>query len=81
MTSAGCPSFVELVRALCKRTGDEVEVRKYDRLLPLVVSDQALGSYHNIKPGDCVVAFSRRSIFDIKATIERMHPNLKCYVV
>lgn len=72
---------MELVQALCKRTGDEVEVRRYNRLLPLVISDHAVGSYKNIRPGDCVVAFSRRSIFEIKATIERLHPKLKCYVV
>ena len=28
------------------------------------------GGYKDVKPGDCVVAFSRNDIYDIKATIE-----------
>ena len=28
------------------------------------------GGYKDVQPGDCVVAFSRNDIYDIKATIE-----------
>ena len=29
------------------------------------------GGYSSIRPGDCIVAFSRKDIFEIKAEIER----------
>ena len=72
---AGDGSAVDLVRRLCKRTGEEFELREYQRLSPpLEIEQEGLldaGSYASVKSGDCVVAFSRTGIFDIKRAIER----------
>ena len=39
----------------------------YERLTPLAVEEGGLrGGYRRVQPGDCVVAFSRKSIFTIK---------------
>lgn len=78
---AGCSSFVPLLRKLCALTGDEIEVREYKRLLPLVTSEKHLSSYEHLRDGDCVVAFSRKEIHKIKSFVERLHPQFKCYVV
>lgn len=70
-----------LLRKLCVLTGDDLQVHEYERLLPLVPSERAMRSYKNIRDGDCIVAFSRKEIHKIKSMVERMHPDLKCYVV
>ena len=74
---AGDGSAVDLVRRLCEHTGEAFEVREYSRLSPPLeveqcgILDSSHRSYTSIKPGDCVVAFSRNEIFAIKSMIER----------
>lgn len=47
--------------------GEEVEVANYERFTPLAVEAAGLkGGYKNVQPGDCIVAFSRKTIFAIK---------------
>lgn len=47
--------------------GEEVEVVNYERFTPLAVEAGGLkGGYKNVQPGDCIVAFSRKTIFAIK---------------
>lgn len=41
---------------------------------------QALRGYKDVQPGDCIVAFSRRDIYAIKAEIERTTPHRVCVV-
>ena len=46
-------------------------MRSYERFKPLRLEEGGLaGGYKDIQPGDCVVAFSRRHIYDIKHNIE-----------
>lgn len=46
-------------------------MRSYERFKPLRVQDGGLlRGYGDVQPGDCVVAFTRRHIYDIKNTIE-----------
>ena len=48
-----------------------VQVRHYERFKPLRLEEGGLaGGYKDIQAGDCVVAFSRRHIYDIKHSIE-----------
>ena len=48
-----------------------VQVRHYERFKPLRLEEGGLaGGYTDIRAGDCVVAFSRRHIYDIKHSIE-----------
>lgn len=46
-----------------------MQVQYYERLSPLVPLKTTLGSFSNIKAGDCVVTFSRRSIYMLKVGI------------
>ena len=42
------------------------QVQYYERLSPLVPLKSPLGSFSNIKAGDCLVTFSRRGIYTLK---------------
>lgn len=76
----GEESAVELVQKLVEPTGDEIIVHRYDRLTPLQMAPESLrGELKGVKPGDCVVAFSRNQIFAIKALIEE-RTGLRCAV-
>jgi ATP-dependent RNA helicase SUPV3L1/SUV3 len=77
----GDASAVGLVRALCEATGEPFEVRAYERFAPLEVARGGLeGGYASARPGDCVVAFSRREIYGIKARIEAATPHRACII-
>lgn len=51
-------------------TGDDVEVREYERLSPLLPDTRPIRDWDEIEPGDCVVAFSRKKLFQLKNEIE-----------
>jgi ATP-dependent RNA helicase SUPV3L1/SUV3 len=60
--------------------GDVLEVRSYERLLPLVPQAAPVESLKKVHRGDCVVAFSRRDVHAIKRAIDS-HGALKCCMV
>ena len=62
---------VDLVREICISTGEEVEVRSYKRLTPLVVQTVAVGSVENIQPGDCIVCFNKQDIYQVSRGLEQ----------
>jgi hypothetical protein len=66
----GDPAALPLVRQLLELAGDSLEVRDYARLSTLRVEDAPLRSLRDIRPGDAVVAFSRRQLFKHKRDIE-----------
>nr|GLL26166.1 DExH-box ATP-dependent RNA helicase DExH18, mitochondrial [Ipomoea trifida] len=77
----GDPSVLNIVRRICSDTGDELVEQHYERFKPLVVEAKTLlGDLKNVKSGDCVVAFSRREIFEVKLTIEKL-TNHRCCVI
>ncbi|GBG33893.1 ATP-dependent RNA helicase SUV3, mitochondrial [Hondaea fermentalgiana] len=71
---------VELVKKICALTGDELEVNYYQRLSPLEAEPKPLSGYQDIRPGDCVVAFSRRDIHKIRDKIEAASGH-KCAII
>nr|XP_016500127.1 PREDICTED: DExH-box ATP-dependent RNA helicase DExH18, mitochondrial-like [Nicotiana tabacum] len=77
----GDPSVLDIVRKICSETGDELVEQHYERFKPLVVEAKTLlGDLKNVRSGDCVVAFSRREIFEVKLAIEK-HTNHRCCVI
>ena len=77
----GEETAVPIVRELLKHTGDEIVVRQYERLSPLVVEDQSLdGDLKKVQKGDCIVAFSRTAIFGLKDQVEKK-TGMRCAVV
>jgi ATP-dependent RNA helicase SUPV3L1/SUV3 len=56
-------------------------VIRYDRLVPLEVDETSLdGSYSAVRPGDCVIIFSRRRLFDVRRRITAA-TGLRCAAV
>ncbi|PKA61403.1 antiviral helicase SKI2 [Apostasia shenzhenica] len=76
----GDPAAVPLIQRMLEVTGDVVKVQYYDRLSPLIPLHYSLGSFSNIKTGDCVVTFSRREIYRLKKKVENGGKHL-CSVV
>ena len=76
----GEETAVPLIEKLLAETGDELVINRYQRLTPLTVADTALEDWKSIEPGDCVVTFSRRGIFQLKTLIEEQ-TGLRCAVV
>ena len=69
--------LLERIAALC---GDELHVHEYHRLTPLAVASESLRSdLSRIQPGDCLVAFSRSAIFQLKQQVEA-RTGLQCAV-
>jgi ATP-dependent RNA helicase SUPV3L1/SUV3 len=66
----GEPGTIHLLKKLCLTTGEELEVRSYDRLTKLNIEDRALVSLDNISPGDCIVCFSKNDIYTVSREIE-----------
>lgn len=61
---------VLLIKSIVKLTGDSLEINKYERLGKLETATLPLGNHKNLKPGDCVVAFSKQKILTLKVKIE-----------
>ncbi|KDR82116.1 hypothetical protein GALMADRAFT_240629 [Galerina marginata CBS 339.88] len=77
----GEETAVPIVKALLRHTGDEVVVKRYERLTPLVVEKESLGGdFSNVRVGDCIVAFSRNRIFELKRRVEAK-TGMRCAVV
>uniref|UniRef100_A0A1D1YFK8 ATP-dependent RNA helicase SUV3L, mitochondrial n=1 Tax=Anthurium amnicola TaxID=1678845 RepID=A0A1D1YFK8_9ARAE len=77
----GDPSVLRIVSQICKDTGDELVVHRYERFKPLVVEAKTLhGDLKNVKSGDCVVAFSRREIFEVRLAIEKFTDHRCCVI-
>ncbi|KAL2939461.1 DExH-box ATP-dependent RNA helicase DExH18 mitochondrial [Bienertia sinuspersici] len=77
----GDPSVLNIVRKICSDTGDELVEQHYGRFKPLVVEAKTLlGDLRNVKSGDCIVAFSRREIFEVKLAIEKQTKHRCCVI-
>uniref|UniRef100_A0A8B9R6F5 ATP-dependent RNA helicase SUPV3L1, mitochondrial n=1 Tax=Anas platyrhynchos TaxID=8839 RepID=A0A8B9R6F5_ANAPL len=75
----GEAAAIDLVTELMYTTGEEVEVRNYERLTPLTVLDYALESLDNLRPGDCIVCFSKNDIYSVSRQVEAR--GLECAVI
>ena len=70
-----------VIQNLCKLTGDELIVKQYRRLSPLWTDDDIIkGKYSNLQPGDCVVAFKKSDLFQLKIEIEHRY-DFKCALI
>lgn len=52
------------IESLVKRVGGTLEVRELQRMSPLEMEKAPLGSLKNLKPGDVLIAFSRREVLN-----------------
>ncbi|KAA0717905.1 ATP-dependent RNA helicase SUPV3L1, mitochondrial [Triplophysa tibetana] len=75
----GETAAIDFITELMYTTGEEVEVHNYKRLTPFSISNQAVESLDNLKPGDCIVCFSKNDIYSISRQIEIR--GLECAVI
>ncbi|XP_008290691.1 ATP-dependent RNA helicase SUPV3L1, mitochondrial isoform X2 [Stegastes partitus] len=75
----GESAAIDFIRELMYTTGEEVEVHTYQRLTPFSILDHAVESLDNLKPGDCIVCFSKNDIYSISRQIEVR--GLECAVI
>ncbi|XP_013788263.1 ATP-dependent RNA helicase SUV3 homolog, mitochondrial-like [Limulus polyphemus] len=75
----GEAAALNLIKQMVNEVGEEMEIRRYERLTKLTIEDGALGSLDNVEQGDCIVCFSKNDIFSISLQLERR--GHKCAVI
>ena len=58
----GAPEAQAAIESLVGRVGGTLEVRTLERMSPLYMEKQPLGSLKHLQPGDMLIAFSRRDV-------------------
>lgn len=77
----GEEAALPLLERIAASLGERLLVHRYERLSPLDVAKGSLGGKLTaLRPGDCVVAFSRGHIFSLKEEIEAVRKT-RCAVV
>ncbi|CAI4814420.1 CPA_1a_G0055610.mRNA.1.CDS.1 [Saccharomyces cerevisiae] len=77
----GEKSVLPLVKSIVKMTGDKLTINEYERLGKLSVEEKPIkDGIKGLRKGDCVVAFSKKKILDLKLKIEK-DTNLKVAVI
>lgn len=66
----GEESAVPFIQKMVEITGDELEIKKFNRLGKLTV-EKLNTSLQQLKKGDCLVVFSKKKILKFKCDIER----------
>ena len=75
----GEAAAIDVVKEIVISTGEEVEVRSYNRLTKLIQQDAAIESLERIQPGDCIVCFSKQDIYSVSRGLERL--GIECAVI
>ncbi|CAI4036843.1 hypothetical protein SMKI_16G1410 [Saccharomyces mikatae IFO 1815] len=77
----GEKSVLPLIKSIVKMTGDKLTINEYERLGKLSVEGKPVkDGIKGLRKGDCVVAFSKKKILDLKLKIEK-DTNLKVAVI
>lgn len=77
----GEKSTLPVIKKIAQMSGDKLTVNEYERLGELQVEPKALNKgLKSLRKGDCVVAFSKKKILDLKLKIEK-ETNLKVAVI
>lgn len=70
----------KLVTDICKLTGDELIRKRYNRLSDLVVMDDTL-ELKDMKPGDCLITFSKKEVIKYKMKINEQKFEKSCAII
>ena len=68
----GEAAAIDLVRELLLHSGEDLEVKTYNRLTKLVKETEALKTLENVQPGDCIVCFSKQDIYAVSRGLEKL---------
>ena len=76
----GDPAMVPLIETIAHELGDDLTVHRYERLQPLNVLREPLRRVADVKPGDCLVAFSRKAVHRLKQDVETEAGRRACVI-
>ena len=77
----GHESAINILKYLLELTGEELIVRTYERFTSLTLMTTHLNDdYKQLRPGDCVISFSRQKMHLNKAKIEE-NTDMKCSII
>ena len=68
----GEAAAIDLVRELLIYAGEDLEVKKYNRLTKLVTETEAIQTLDKVQPGDCIVCFSKQDIYSVSRGLEKL---------
>ncbi|MDH4466640.1 MAG: DEAD/DEAH box helicase [Bacteriovoracaceae bacterium] len=68
----GDASVLDLIKQILKLTGDSLEIKYYERMTELKV-ESTMAQVKDLKKGDALIVFSRRSALKFKAELERQN--------
>lgn len=66
---------LRLISKLINITGDTLQRREYKRMSTLRADPTPIRSFQDLKPGDCIVGFSKKILFQMKSTINEKLDN------
>ena len=74
---------LEVVRRLLRQTREDysLSVVRHSRLVGLGLGPALAEDYAAVENGDCIVAFGKNKIFEIRSEIEQSHPNAVVNVI
>lgn len=61
---------MEFLQNLLITTGEQMEVRRYNRLTELIIENSALRHLSKVQKGDCIVCFNKNDIYTVTRTLE-----------
>jgi ATP-dependent RNA helicase SUPV3L1/SUV3 len=76
----GDPAMVPLIVTLAKELGDELTIHAYERLQALSVLKEPLRKIKDVSSGDCLIAFSRKAVHQLKKDVETEAGKRACVV-
>jgi ATP-dependent RNA helicase SUPV3L1/SUV3 len=76
---AGDSRPLKLIQNLCETTQDKLHLHEYTRRSVLQI-DNPINSVDDIRPGDCLVAFSRKTCHTLRRHVENKFPG-KCSII
>lgn len=77
----GESTALPILEKIARETGEPLEIRRYERLSPLITSPSICHDLNQVRKGDALVAFSRTAIFDLKSKLEKINPGMRVAVV
>ncbi|MES1903787.1 MAG: ATP-dependent RNA helicase supv3l1, mitochondrial, partial [Paramarteilia canceri] len=71
MHLCGDDTAIDVVKRIAAECGDEFYLKEYKRLTKLEIEDKPVDSTSKIKNGDCIVCFSKESIYRVSERLKK----------
>ncbi|KMZ57966.1 hypothetical protein ZOSMA_806G00020 [Zostera marina] len=65
----GDTTAMKMITKICHELEEDLTIKRYECLKPLQVEEESLRDLKYVQPVDCIVAFSRRTVYEIKISI------------